>query len=514
MFSFGFWFKADDIGSYSSSSAQYLFDFGFMSFWYVYSEEKIHYTFGTLSGSFTLPHDQTSQIIIEVENSDSAMRIYVDKVLTVTEDISGESISGNYYIAVGSDLSGAYCLKGIVDSVWLLNKLLTQDEKDYIYDEKLSIITHLGNQLACYPLDNYHETIEDNIWLLVQSHVEANDVTSEFGFFADPLKDEFSGQLNFYPIMPEYFELTIVNGSGDEMALTADSSGQFYIKDTNEYISGEIDFSNGEYTIKRQTTKYMTQKLIGSTEYSVQEVIKVTESDETVSYTEMIDGVLTPISSDRIVEIDPELEPYKTTNEYSTDDPEQLTVFNDGSRDTEGNLIYYTDFLCTEVYEVPEGVTVQTDPDTVYDWYSTALVITPLLHIDVDLNEDISPNTLVLSFKIDGEKVEAVDDGQGGVTGGHFTGLINYQTGHLEGDFYDDKYPDSDVLADYIYFTELDILDDSEAVFKYKVTDSVNITEIGLENKNHEILAYMTFPPVQFNSIDNHISAMFAIRKS
>ena len=513
LFSFGFWFKANNIESYNSNGIQYLIDFEFMSCWYVYSEEKLYYTFGTLSGFFDLPHNQASQIIFEVENSVSALRIYLDKELVVTEDISGESISGTYYITVGADSNGEHCLKALIDSVWLLNKLLSQDEKDYIYDEKLSIITHLGNQLACYSLDEYHETIEDDVWLLIQSHVEANDVTSEFGFFADPLKTQFKGQLNFYPIMSDYFELTIINGAGEEVILTADDSGKLYIKETNEYISGEIDFKTGEYTINRQTTKYRTQKLIGSTTYNIQEIIKVTESDETVSYAELIEGVLTPLSSDKIVEIDPELEPYKTTKEYSTDDAEQATVFNDGNRDMAGNLIYYTDFLCTEEYEKPEGVTIQADPVTVYDWYSTALIITPLLHIDIILDADISPSTLVLSFKIDGEKVMAVDDGQGGVAGGHFTGLIDYQTGHLEGDFYDDKYPDGDVLAEYIYFTELDILDDSEAVFRYKVTDSTSITEIGLENKNHEIMAYMTFPPVQFNSIDNHISAMFAIRK-
>ena len=48
----------------------------------------------------------------------------------------------------------------------------------------------------------------------------------------------------------------------------------------------------------------------------------------------------------------------------------------------------------------------------------------------------------------------------------------------------------------------------------YKTKNSIKINEIGLEDENHELMAYMTFPDVEFNTIYDNLSALFAISKS
>ena len=48
----------------------------------------------------------------------------------------------------------------------------------------------------------------------------------------------------------------------------------------------------------------------------------------------------------------------------------------------------------------------------------------------------------------------------------------------------------------------------------YKIQKSTMVNEIGLEDENHELMAYMTFPNIEFHTIYNNISALFAIAKS
>ena len=75
-------------------------------------------------------------------------------------------------------------IQGIIDDIWVFDKIFTQDEKQYIYDNKQSIIVHLGNKLSSYELFPDHESYETNDWNIIQSYVKANTITDEFATFA------------------------------------------------------------------------------------------------------------------------------------------------------------------------------------------------------------------------------------------------------------------------------------------------------------------------------------------
>lgn len=514
VFSLGFWLNANDADSYSSFDLQYILDFSFMKVWYVYSEQKLYYTFGNTTGSADLKRNKAYQVIFELENSQMEFRLYLNGQLTATHDISTEGITGDYVLTIGADSNKENNFIGIIDSLWILTKILTQAEKDYIFKNKLGIITQLANKLAVYELDIDHETYENNLWLLVQSYIRANDITEEFGFFVDKSKDSYTGKLNFFPIMPEYITFVYLKGT-EEITITADENGKFYNKETDEFISGSVNYSTGEYVINRKMEKYVTQDILASTKYNTQSTIKKTAGSD-VSYWEIRNEALEPLAENKLVD-NTDAELVLTVSEYSVTggDEQHESVYSDGTKDSNGNLVYYTDFFCKDKYEPLEGVpyTISEEPVAVYDYYDNSTVITPVYHIDTYLKEDLRPNTVNLKFSIKGVEYSLFDDGNTIITGNSFNGRINYETGRIEGDFLDGEYPDDDIIISYTYYMDLGMNDGSAVTFAYKVTDSVNITEIGLENENHELLAYMTFPPIQFNSINNHVSALFAIRK-
>jgi hypothetical protein len=71
----------------------------------------------------------------------------------------------------------------------------------------------------------------------------------------------------------------------------------------------------------------------------------------------------------------------------------------------------------------------------------------------------------------------------------------------------------SKVVTSYEFYHSLDINTSYPITMNYKTEKSIKINEIGIEDENHELIAYMTFNDIEFHSIYNNISAMFAINK-
>lgn len=526
-FTLGFWFNANDRESFESDEAQYLVDFTFLKVWYVYSEEKLYYSFGTLSGSLEDIYPNTDyQILFELDSAEDALNIYLNTELKETLDISGEGISGSYYVTIGADSNGENFYKGIVSTFWIISEIFTAQKKSYIYDNKAGIIVQLANRMATYELDVDHETYEDKTWMLVQSYCSANDIKEEFGFFVIADKDEYKGTLNFFPILENYLKLIYMDNDNHPVTLYADESGKFYNKELNMFVSGKVDYETGKYSISKKTEKYMTQEVIASTNRVRQLVIERTEvATSEVSYFELINGALSPLDENKLVDFD-EAEVIKTVKKLPLiDDPRYDYVYDNGTVDEAGNPVYYLDFYCTEIYhnyyydgnnEIVEiNSTIDVDnPIEINLYYDNTLVTTPLINLSVSLEPDIRPMTLGLQYTMNGIHFSAQDNGEGLVTGNHFYGQIDYTSGLLTGAFSGGYYPDDDVLAFYTYYYDLNMKNGTSTTFNYKVKNSLDITEIGLENENHELLAYMTCAPIQFNSINNQVSVTFAIRKS
>lgn len=527
IFTLGFWFTANNKNSYGDTEVQYLIDFNFLKVWYVYSEEKLYYSFGTQNGSIVdVIHDTIYQILFEVDNPNEVLNIYLNTVLKETLDISSEGISGSYYVTIGADSNGEHLFNGLIDSFWIMSKLYSVKEKNYIYNNKLGIIVQLANKMAVYDIDVDNETYENDLWMLIQSYCSANDIKQEFGFFVDNTKEVYTGKINFVPVLTNYFNFVYIDNDNNKITIYADKDGNFYNKDLNSFISGQIDYETGEFTIYKKTEKYKTQQVIGSTTKVRQLVIQRTDtSTEEISYFELVNDALSPLGTNKLIDLTDAVEEKRVLKLPLIGDARYSYVYDNGSKDEAGNPVYYIDFYCTEIYynyyyneshEIVEiDSTVDVDnPAEINIYYNNTLVTTPLINLSASLESDIKPYTLGLRYTIGGIYFSAQDNGEGLVTGNHFYGQIDYATGLLTGEFSDGYYPDGDILAFYTYYYSLHMKDGSTVYFNYKVRNSLDITEIGLENENHELLVYMTCAPIQFNSINNHVSVLFAIRKN
>ena len=112
-------------------------------------------------------------------------------------------------------------------------------------------------------------------------------------------------------------------------------------------------------------------------------------------------------------------------------------------------------------------------------------------------------------------KKSASVDAQGGISGDNINTLLSsfdYNTNTLSVTFYNEV--NSDIIVSYEYYHSLDIDYSKPIIMNYKIQKSTMVNEIGLEDENHELMAYMTFPNIEFHTIYNNISAMFAIMKS
>ena len=63
------------------------------------------------------------------------------------------------------------------------------------------------------------------------------------------------------------------------------------------------------------------------------------------------------------------------------------------------------------------------------------------------------------------------------------------------------------------FIEDLDILPNSPIYISYITKNNLPITEVGLENENKELMAYMTFPKIELLSSNNHIATNFIIRR-
>ena len=110
------------------------------------------------------------------------------------------------------------------------------------------------------------------------------------------------------------------------------------------------------------------------------------------------------------------------------------------------------------------------------------------------------------------KKETAEIDAQGNVFGSYILeGYFDYQTNELSVTF--DVKISSDIPISYQYYYSLDIDYTKPLIMNYKTEKSIQINEIGLEDENHELMAYMTFPNVEFHTIYDNLSTLFAIKK-
>jgi len=111
-----------------------------------------------------------------------------------------------------------------------------------------------------------------------------------------------------------------------------------------------------------------------------------------------------------------------------------------------------------------------------------------------------------LVYTIGGKQLIATDDGNGNIVGDHIiSGTINYSTSVIDITFDVQTDVGITINANYKYNSIGDELKQGESF------TTTQITEAGLFNDSGELVAYATFPPVEYNDNKYHISFQFVI---
>ena len=204
------------------------------------------------------------------------------------------------------------------------------------------------------------------------------------------------------------------------------------------------------------------------------------------------------------------------------------------------SLVGYSNLSFTSIisYETRDGElfnpmqlvikTVQSDLISTLNLYCDIHEYTDVYTLDYIQNFQVSielsnvqlvKNSIVFYFWMNEDgvltKKSARIDAQGGISGDNINTLLSsfdYNTNTLSVTFYNEV--NSDVIVSYEYYHSLDIDYSKPIMMNYKIQKSTMVNEIGLEDENHELMAYMTFPNIEFHTIYNNISALFAIAKS
>lgn len=636
-YSLGIWFNANHI---PSTSIETIFD-NFINISYDYENEKLLLDFNEINCTKNEPHF----LCINFNSINSEMNVYIDSVLIDTVSYSVHSSSD--FIYIGCDSSYQNKFYGIIDNLWMMNKTITEDTISYVYNNKSTIISHMGNRLGYYELSEDEIYSEENKYTIVQSYIKAMDVVHEISIVNDTSLDYYTSQTRFKPIFNPYFSIKYYNTSHEPITLYANEKGNFYrkIDDThNEMITGGINFDTGIWYLTKDTIKSVSQEVIQSPESEIIDTAyKVTDANanfkwyynyDDIDAEPSVEIIADDIKEDGYTNYEKTIiykskddhsselvyihtknngESYyvyngefpiginmftvignSETNLFSADNGKSLYLSLDdllnetnklrafvdlgefssttiytknilSGEDYDPNLminayldvactkqirkwkdensigytlgsnisIYYSDLAFNSITELsnpteinfnPLEVTIKTDVGEFdLDLIKTIEMYEPVSAITYirGYNKKITPLNIEMvkgSVNFDFwmtinnklERFSAHVDVNGNISGTNIqSGTFDYTNNWLNVEFI---IPiNSEIVVSYEYYSSLDIDITESLIVNYKVTKNIKINEIGLEDENHELLAYMTFPNIEPNNIHDNISAMFAI---
>lgn len=253
-YTLGVWFKCSDN---QSSLIGTLFD-SFINISYDYENQKIIID----SNEFNCSKNEYHFMCLFFNSNSNTIDVYIDCVLLGTFNFTITSISSLLYIGTNSSITDNFY--GEIDNIWLLSKIISNEQMSYIYNEKISVISRMGNRLAYYELSD-DEKYENDKYTIIQSYVKSMDINNESIMLHDNPQDEsenYSSQTKFYPILPSYFYMNYVNTMGKTVTIQSNEKGEFHNKETGEIITGNIDFENGIWNLAKNTIKSISQKNI------------------------------------------------------------------------------------------------------------------------------------------------------------------------------------------------------------------------------------------------------------
>ena len=262
-YTLGTWFKATS----STTTWGTIFD-SFIKISYNYGTNKIQIN----STQYNCSKDNYHFLCLLF--SANKVKVYLDKQLLGSFNFTISVTSSQIYLGVDSTIHNYFY--GEIDNIWLISKTLTTNEISYIYDNKISLISHMGNRLSYYKLCD-DEKHEDENYDIVQSYVKSMDISNEITMLEDNPNEThiYSYKTKFAPISPSYFNMTYIDSLLNTITIQSNKNGEFYDKESGKIITGNIDFKTGIWNLAKNTIKSISQKPI----------IKISDEPYTKRYT-------------------------------------------------------------------------------------------------------------------------------------------------------------------------------------------------------------------------------------
>ena len=253
-YTLGLWFKASNLTDISSGT---IFE-SFINISYDYINNKL-----IIDGNEFDCDKNYHFLCLHFNHTSNTVKVYIDCI--DYGQFNFAIISSSHKIYLGTNNLTNNNFYGEIDNIWLLGKTLNDVQMSYIFNNKISVISHMGNRLSYYELTDdeiYDDT--DNNYLLIQSYVKSMDINNEHTMLTYDASDSanYTYTTKFSPIIPSYFNMSYTDSLGKTVTIKSNEDGKFYNEDTGKNITGGIDFDKGIWNLTKNTIQSISQKPI------------------------------------------------------------------------------------------------------------------------------------------------------------------------------------------------------------------------------------------------------------
>ncbi len=268
------WIKGNEFGQLTDNP-RIIYQNNFINVYYNVSSQVFSATLigGTASETVTFTGTLDKQLyffLIEIDDDDKKLRLYVNDEIQDVGDISGIGVyNSDKDLWVGSQAQSNY-FRGYVDEFRIYDKLLDSEAKSYLYDNKLGSHQYLSKQIFNMDIST-NQVSEGNSFESAVGWYPAKTIKGEVIGTGDGNTNTFNTILDYNQLKKGYLRITYIS-TPESYSASDNGEGSIY----GDKTTGSIDYDTGEITVNTYR------------EYSeLREVISeepITEIDTTVDY--------------------------------------------------------------------------------------------------------------------------------------------------------------------------------------------------------------------------------------
>lgn len=463
----------------------------------VSGSEVFNITISGDSGSVTLTytHKLASTdlfFLIEVNVSSSTCVLYVNDVSQDTDSLATVgNISGTYDIYLGSNDGSNNFYTGYLDEIKIYDNILTSNEKSYLYDNRIGDMFHLDNEIYRQRIE-VDEITQDN-----------TSVTNEVLGVGDGSTTIFNFTTANPKILLTTFKLKYNIGTAS-YEVTADENGNL---SSSNITNGTVDFY-GNVSVEFTTAPNNSENITCDYDYGIWDIIQSYIKSNTVKSQEIMtgDGVIDSLTSQTTLYSN--IIPYSFKIEYENTNSVNKTYEDNGSgsfdyTDFSGDINYTTGIY--NLYFYKQNSITDENLGT-GDGSTTSFSLTTQYN-------NVQRSTFYIKYIIGGVSYVGQTTASGVISGtGISSGTIT--TGGVVTIVFSSAIDvNEDIDCDYEYRVYSIPKNNAKVYLTYKTETDIEITEVGIENNDNELITYATFPAFKPYDEYNHLAVHFFIKK-